>query len=123
MRNEITAIAKIATDATAKLKQDLRDGVAETLLEVERLRNVSLEVGQELGRFETIVEGNEWLQSLVALVRGDSSVNASQVRVVGLSVLRGVQRWIERNQNDIQLSYGLKVRVGSVIQEFEQWRV
>ena len=123
VHKEIRAIARIATDAAAKLKQDLGNGVAEALLEVQKLRNQVLELGQELGRFETIVEANEWLRSVLVLVRGDGDVNGSQVRVVGLSVLRGVQGWLERNQKDVQLPYGLKTQVGSVIEEFERWKV
>ena len=123
IHKEMRAVVKIATDATAKLKQDLGNGAAEALREVERLRDQALELGQELGRFEDMIEANEWLQSLVALVRGDGDINASQVRVIGLSVLRGMQSWLERNKNEVQLPYWLTTRVDSVIQEFEQWRV
>ena len=123
LRKELKAVGKTATNAMDRLKRNLGKGNAEALLELQKLRDQSIEIGRELGRFETIIVANEWLQSLLALVKGDSDINASQVRVIGLSVLRGVWSWLEQNQKDTQLPYWLRTRVGAVITELVQWKV
>lgn len=123
VRKEMRAIAKIARDATAELRQDMRKGVAEASLEVQRVRDQALEVGQELGHFEATIQANEWLRSLLPLVKGDGSVDASQVRAIGLPVLRGVQRWLEQSQNEMQLPYLLTIRISAAAEGLEQWTV
>jgi predicted nucleic acid-binding Zn-ribbon protein/predicted DNA-binding protein YlxM (UPF0122 family) len=123
VRKEMQAIAKIARDASAELRQDMRKGIAEAVLEVQRVRDQALEVGQELGHFEATIEANEWLRSLLPLVKGDGSVDASQVRAIGLSVLRGVQRWLEQSQNEMQLPYLLTIQVSAAAEGLEQWKV
>lgn len=122
VRKEIGAIARIARDATAELRQDLQNGVAGSLLEVHKLRDQALELGQELGHFEATIEANEWLRSLLILVKGDGNIGASQVRAIGLPVLRAVQRWLEQNEKDVHLPYLLRTRVGAAIEELEQWK-
>ena len=123
VRKEIRAIARIAGDAVAKLRQDLANEVGEAVLEVQRLRSQALELGLELGHFEATIEANEWLQSLLSLVKGDGDVGAGQVRAIGLSVFRGVQAWLQQNEKDIQLPYLLRTRLGAAIEELEQWKV
>jgi len=122
VRKEIGAIAKIVRDASGELRQDMRNGVAEALLEVHKLRGQALELGQELGHFEATIEANEWLRSLLILVKGDGGIGASQVRAIGLPVLRGVQRWLEQNQKDIPLLYLLRTQIDAAIQGLEQWK-
>ena len=122
VHKEIQAIARIAGDAVAKLRQDLAKGAGEAILEVQNLRDQALELGQQLGRFEATIQANEWLRNLLSLVKGDGNVSASQVRAVGLSVLRGLQGWLGRNNKDTQLPYGLRTRVEAAIQELEQWK-
>jgi len=87
------------------------------------IRNQALELGQELGHFEATIEANEWLRSLLILVKGDGDVGATQVRAIGLSVLCGVQRWLSQNQKDIQLPYLLRTQVSAVVGQLEQWKV
>lgn|GEM_PF-1135678 len=122
VRKELRAVAKIARDASGELRQDLQNGVAEALLEVRKLRDQALELGQEFGHFQATIEANEWLRNLLILVKGDGDIDASRVRAIGLPVLRGVQRWLEQNQKDIQLPYLLRTQIGAAIQELEQWK-
>ncbi len=122
VRKEMRAIANIAREAAAGVRQDLQNGIVDSLLEVQKLRNQALELGQELGHFEAAIEANEWLRSLLSLVKGDGDIGASQVRAIGLSVLRGVQGWLERNESDVQLSYLLKTRLGAAIEGMVQWK-
>jgi len=122
VRKELRVIANIAREAAAGLRQDLQNGIADSLLEVRKLRDQALELGQELGHFEATIEANEWLRSLLILVKGDGDIDASQVRAIGLSVLRGVQRWLEQKQKDIQLPYLLRTQIDAAIQGLEQWK-
>ena len=116
-------IAKIAKDAVAELRQDLKSGVGEALLEVQKLRSEAIELGEELGRYNATVEANQWLQTLVALVKGDGDIGASEVQVIGLLVLRGVQSWLEQNKSGVQLPFLLRTQVGKAIEEMIQWKV
>ena len=122
-RRDMQATAKIAKDAVAKLREDLGNGVGETLLEVRSLRSEALELGQELGRYNAVVEANQWLQTLVALVRGDGAISAGDVRVVALAVLRGLQGWLQQNQGQILGQYLLATLVDSAIRELERWTI
>jgi len=123
VRKEMRAIAKIARDTTAKLKQDMIKGVADAVLEVQNLRDQALELGHELGHFEATIQANEWLRSLLALVKGDGSIDACQVRAIGLSLLRGIQGWLAQNQEDIQTPYWLKTKLSAAVEDLEQWKV
>jgi len=122
VRKETQAIARIAKDATAELRQNLETGMAEALLEVRKLRDQALELGQELGQYQVTIEGNEWLRSLLALVKGHGDVGGSQVRAIGLSVLSGVKDWLEKNQKNVQLPYLLRTSLDRAIEEMTQWK-
>jgi len=121
-RQEMRAAASIAKEVVANLREDLGHGMNEALLEVEKLRSQAFELGREIGRFQSAVEANEWLRSLVGLVRGDTSMSAAEVRVVSLTVLRGVNGWIQQKQGDISLPSGLTSQLATAIKEFEQWK-
>lgn len=120
---EMQAIAEIAEDAVSKLQQDLAKGMAEALLEVQKLRSEALELGQEMGRYDAMVEVNQWLQTLVGMVWGDGGMGAADVRVVALAVLRGVKNWTEQNQGQTSLPYSLTTQLDAVIKELQQWKV
>lgn len=119
---EAQAFIRLARDTVTKLKQQLGDSMEEAIREVQKLRNQALDVGSELGRCQALVETNEWLRQLLALVRCDEDVSGVQVRVVGLALLRGILAWINQRPNDIGALSQLKVRVASTIEELERWR-
>jgi len=76
-----------------------------------------------MGKLEAIIEANEWLQNILALAKGDSTVDACQVRGITLSVLRWIHSWLEDNRNDTELPYWLRTQVNSMIQELVKWKV
>jgi predicted RNase H-like nuclease (RuvC/YqgF family) len=123
IRKEMQAIARIARDAASKLGQDLRNSTGNALQEIQGLRDQAFEAGKELGRFEATIEANQWLQVLLALVRGDGGVSAVDVRVVGLTVLRGCKAWFQQNQGQTSLTFGVMPVMDSTIKELEQWKV
>ncbi len=122
LRKEMRAVASIAQKAQAKLRQDLHHSVQETVLEVEKLRNEALELGQELGHCKAIVEANEWISTLAALIKGDGDIGTGQVRAASLSVLRAIDRWLRQDQSRSSQHYTLKTCIGSAIRELEQWK-
>jgi len=122
MSKEAQAIIRLARDTVTKLKQNLEDGVEEAVTEVQRLKDQALEVGSELGRCQALVEANEWLRQLLALVRCDGDVTGNQVRVVGLALLRGISAWLNQQPDEIRALSQLKVRITDTIEELERWR-
>jgi len=94
---EIAKIIPVATDAINRLLEEVRRGHNEALVEVRRLMDKAAELGKEVGQYEEIVQANQWLTELVALVRGEESVDTKRVRVLVLSVLRGAAAWLKHN--------------------------
>ena len=120
---EMRAIADIARKAQAKLSQDLQHSVHETILEVEKLSTKAFDLGQELGHCKAIVEANEWVSTLAALVKGDGDISTGEVRAAGLTVLRALDAWLRQHHGTISHHYPLKTYLDSAIKELEQWKV
>ena len=66
------------------------------MAEVRRLKDEAVEVGREAGRYEGILQVNEWLNELLALVRGEENVEGKRVRIIALSIVRGIAVWLKR---------------------------
>jgi len=118
---EIVKIIPLAQDAIAKLGKDLRRGNDEALAEVQRLRDEAVDVGKEVGRCEGILQSSQWLNGLLALVRGEEEIEGKRVRIIVLSVVRALHIWLKRQRS---LSYTLlPVTVENLISELERWKV
>jgi hypothetical protein len=91
--------------------------------EVSQLRDKSLEVGKEVGRYEGVVEANAWLKEMLALMQGGEGIDAKHVRVIALSVVRGLCIWMRvRNKNSIVVT-PLSNATDNLIRELEKWNV
>jgi chromosome segregation ATPase len=123
IREEMEAITGIATGAVEKLVQDLGASVADAQLEMEKLRDASIELGQEMGKTEATIQANEWIRDLFALVNRDGTADASRIRVVTLSLMRSVNSWLDENQKDIEVPFWFRTQVNSMIRELVQWQV
>ena len=123
INKEMKSITCIATDAISKLTQDLGTSVANAKLEVKKLRDESVKLGQGMGKMEATIEANEWIRDLLALAKGDNTVDACRVRVISLSILRWIHSWIEDTQKDIEVPYWFRTQVSSLIQELVKWKV
>jgi len=120
---EITRIIPVAQDAIDRLGKELRRGNEEALAEVRRLRDEAVEVGREVGRYEGILQVNEWLNELIALVRGEENVEGKRVRVIALSVIRGTAIWL-KCQDTYSLPFtSLSLTIERLIRELEQWEI
>ena len=118
---EIAKVVPLAEDAVAKFAEDLRRGNDEALAEVQRLRDEAIEVGREIGRYEGILQASEWLNELLALVRGEENIAGKCVKVIALLVVGALHTWLKRQGF---LSVGLLPHTTeSLISELERWKV
>jgi transposase len=120
---EIAKIIPVARDTVNGLVEELRRGYNEALTDVRRLKGEALEVGKEVGRHEGILQVNEWLNELLALVRGEESLEGKRVRVIVLLVLRGAAAWLKHNKGENLVFSPLLSTAESLIRELEQWKV
>jgi predicted nucleic acid-binding Zn-ribbon protein len=117
---EIAKIVPFAQDALTRFGEDLRHGNDEALAEVQRLRDEAIEVGREIGRYEGILEASEWLNELLALVRGEENIAGKRVKVVSLLVVRALHTWLKRpgSLSITVLPYTAEALIG----ELERWK-
>jgi len=120
---EIAKIIPVAQDTLDRLVKELRRGYNEALAEVHRLKDESLGVGKEVGRYEGILQVNQWLSELLALARGEESLEGKRVRVIVLLVLRGAAAWLKHNEADTLRFSTLPFTLENLIRELEQWKV
>ena len=121
MSREIAKIIPLAHNAIAKLGKDLQHGNDEALAEIRWLRDEAVDVGKEVGRCEGILQSSQWLNELLALVRGEEEIEGKRVRIIVLSVVRALHIWLKRQ---LSLSYTLlPVTVENLISELERWKV
>jgi len=120
---EAQAIILLAKDTIAELKRNLGDGVDEALVEVQRVRNQALELGKELGHFESVIQSNQWIKELLGLVKGDDNASSGQARVIALAVLRGMSAWLNQHPSEIGSSQLLRVKISAAVEELERWKV
>ena len=117
---EIAKIIPLAQDTVSKLEGELRRRNDEALAQVRRLRDEAVEVGKDVGRYEGILKSCEWLDELLALVRGEENVEGKRVKVIALSVVRALHIWLKRRDS---LSFTLLSHaVENLISELEQWK-
>jgi cell division septum initiation protein DivIVA len=114
----INAVAKVAI---AQLKEDLSAGIRESTAEVNKLGDQALEIGKELGRFDETVKSNQWLITLKGLVKG-GSIDPSEVRQIGILVLRGIQTCLATDNSDYGSPSLLELEIENLIKEFMRWK-
>jgi alanyl-tRNA synthetase len=120
---EMTRITTAARDMVNTLAQELRRGHDKALAEVQRLRDEAVEVGKEIGQYKETLQANEWLRELLALVRGEETIEGKRVRAITLLVLRGTNVWLRNNGIDNLAVSTIELTTESLIKELEQWKV
>ena len=118
---EIAKIIPLAQNTIGKLGKELQQGNEEALAEIRRLRDEAVDVGREVGRYEGILQVNEWLNELMALVRGEEDIAGKRVRVIVLLVVRALHTWVKGQgfSSDALLPRATELLVGAL----EQWKV
>ena len=120
--SEIAKITPLARDTINQMVGELRHGLNEVVAEVRQLKGEVLEVGKEVGRYEGMLEVNQWLIELLALIRGEESVEGQRVRVVALSVIRGVAVWLKRHSSESYTLSSLSSDTDGLMRALEQWK-
>jgi transposase len=118
---EIAKIVPLAQDAVAKFGQNLRHGNDEALAEVQRLRDEAIQVGREVGQYEGILKSCEWLNELLALMRGEENIAGKRVKVIALLVVRALHTW-SKSQDSLSYTF-LPHSLETLIGELERWKV
>ncbi len=119
-------IAKIVPAAKELLKTfngELQRGGDEILGTMQHVKDQTFDIGKEVGRYEGIVEANHWLVDLFALMKGDESLNPTQVRAILLPVIRGVQPWMKHNQEKVGMTSTIPQALALLVGGLEQWQV
>ena len=98
----------------------MRLGIDVGLTEVNKLADEAVRVGREVGRLETSIESSRWIETLLSMIRGENGLDDSQVRVIGLNILRSMSSWLSENHNDDL--YWLKNHISNTIGELEKWK-
>jgi hypothetical protein len=122
LAKELRGIKTIVRSTISTLKEELSNGIQDGIEEVAGLKTKAIELGKEIGRFDAAVEANEWIKKLFSLARGDD-VNASDVRVIGLMLLRAMSSWLDRNYGSDISTCLLKGTIDRAVSELERWKV
>jgi predicted nucleic acid-binding Zn-ribbon protein len=120
--SEMLGITAAARDMMNRLAKELRRGYDEALAEVQRLNDEAMQVGKEVGRYQEMLQVNQWLSDLVALARGEETIEGKRVRAIALLVLRGTAVWLKRNKTNNLAVSNLSYTTESLIREMEQWK-
>jgi len=119
---EIAKIIPVAQDTIDRLVKELRRGYSEAIAEVHRLGDEALEVGIKIGRFEEILQTNQWLRELLILAQGEGRIEGKRVRVIVLKILRSIGPWLKENKvNEWEYST-LSLAIDNLIKELEKWK-
>jgi len=120
---EIVNIIPIAKNTVAQMAQELRSELDKAKAEGSKLRDESLEVGKEMGRYEEILKTNAWINDLMALVKDGRDIEARKVKAITLSVLRGFSNWLKAQDGYSIALTSLSLVTNNLIRELEQWKV
>ena len=90
---------------------------------ISHLRDETLEVGKEIGKFEATLQANQWLKELLVLVKGDENVDGKRVRAIALLVLRGIAARLKQNKTNNLTTSNLLFTTENLIRELERWQV
>jgi len=120
---EIVKIIPLAQDTISKLGQELRCGNDEALAEVQRLKEEAIEVGKDVGRYEGILQSCQWLNELLALVRGEDNIEGNRVRIIVLPVVRALHSWLKRQYGHSLSLTSMSLTVERLISDLETWEI
>ncbi len=119
---ELAKIAPAASGAVNRLVDELHRGHDEALAQVQQLREETLEAGKEIGRLQGVIQTNEWLSDLLAVVKGEEGIEGKRIRVIILLVLRGAVVWMQRNRTNQTKISTLLYYTDYLIKELEEWK-
>ncbi len=120
---EIAGIIPLARNTVNQFTKEIQGGVDKAKAEVIRLRDESLEIGKEIGKYEGILETNQWLKDLSGLIQNEPGIDAKRVRALALSALRGISSWLGAQNQFTGQTLSLSMATNSLIKELEKWQI
>ncbi len=119
---EIAKIVPAAKEMLNTFNGELQSGGDEILGTMQHIKDQTFDIGKEVGRYEGIVEKNQWLMDLQSLLKGEESLNPTQVRTILLLMMRGAQLWAKLNTTKTGLPSTLPSTVELLLKDLELWR-
>jgi hypothetical protein len=119
--DDLEAIDAGAKETLANLKETMKTGMLESLKQVDALKDKALELGTEMGKIENLIEANEWIVVLDALVKGKDSASAGQLRAIALTITRAISAWLEAKYMNDPNSSPVRSLMSNAAWELEQW--
>lgn len=120
---ELQTMVSAAKETVSKFDLELKQGSDKVIGVVKQLMEQALEVGFATGKYEGIVQGNEWLIALRSLAEGQETLDAAKVRGILSRVLHGAQLWIKLNEGKPGLPPELSKIVEMLVKELRGWSV
>lgn len=120
---EIAKIVPAAKEMLNKFNGELHRGGDEILGAMQHIKDRALETGREVGRYEGIIEANDWLMDLHSLVKGEESLEAMKVRAILLSITRGAQPWFKRYQEKTGMNSSISQTLVLLVGGLELWQI
>lgn len=120
---EIAKIVPLAQETVQRFGADLQQGTDEALAEVRRLREEAVNVGMEVGRCQGMLRVSEWLNDVMALVRGAEDIEGKQVRVLVLPVVRGFLTWLKQHHSGSLSFQVVLLGAESLVRNLEAWEI
>ena len=118
---EIGKIVPLAQETVRRFGADMQQGTDEALAEVRRLREEVVNVGMEVGRCQGMLQVSEWLNDLMALVRGEEGVEGKRARTLVLPVVRGFYIWLKQHHSSYVSFQSVLLAVDNLVSTLEAW--
>jgi len=123
INQDMAKIIPAANEMLDKFNEQLQSRGDEILGAVNNIKDQTFDIGKEVGRYEGIVEANQWLMNLNSLVKGEENLNPTQVRAILLLVMHGSQSWTKRNQEKVGVNSTIPQALALLVEGLEQWQV
>ncbi|MFC1865357.1 hypothetical protein ACFLYB_01420 [Chloroflexota bacterium] len=117
---DIKAVSLATRKAIQEINSNLETGIQAGLKEVDKVTDKALGVGKLVGKLESDIEAMGWIKPVLALAKGETGIEARQVRIASLSILRPISQWFQDQPNGVD--YLLKTFIDSAIGRLEEWK-
>jgi chromosome segregation ATPase len=121
IKSEMLKIVPVAKDAVNRYSQELHSADVNQINEIKNLKERAIEVGIQIGRYQTLIKENEWLFDFLSLARGEEQLKNDRIKVILLSVLRGAELILKQNQTSAGVLSPLYT-TGQLISQLERWK-
>ena len=89
--------------------------------ELQAVRDEAVKAGKEIGRIEHIVECNQWILDLLAMIQRDRVVEPGKVKGIMLLVMLSFSAWLKIQEKALGF-YSLAFSADNLIKDLGQWK-